>query len=210
MSRACFITFEGGEGAGKTTQAARLAEHLAEQGMNPLLTREPGGTAFGEALRQVLLRPDGPKPTALAELLVIFAARAQHLEEVVRPALQDGRFVICDRFTDASFAYQGHGRGLGDEVISALTTLVHPDLAPDLTLLFDIDPDIGTRRRAGRGPADRFESERQEFFHRVREGYLARADAEPGRFHVINAAGSEDEVAHCVHAALASRLGLPA
>lgn len=200
-----FITFEGGEGAGKSTQLARAAEWLRSRGVEVVVTREPGGTPRAERLRAILLeRDDEPMPRS-SELLLMFAARAVHLENLVRPAVARGAWVLCDRFTDATYAYQGGGRGLPKSQIDALVDIVHPDLQPDLTLLLDLPVAAGMARAASRngnsGP-DRFEAEQQAFFERVRATYLERARQEPGRFRVIDAAGSPDAVAQDVRAAL--------
>lgn len=179
-----FITLEGIDGAGKSTHVAWLAETLARRGHRVLVSREPGGTPLGEKLRELLLhqamRPD-------TEALLMFAARREHLETVIWPALEAGQWVLCDRFTDASFAYQGGGRGLAPERLHALEEWVHGGFQPDLTLLFDLPPELGqARMAASRGPLDRFEQEQADFHHRVREAYLARARAHPLRLHIID------------------------
>jgi len=203
--RGRFITFEGGEGAGKSTQLAHAAEWLRTRGVEVVVTREPGGTPRAERLRAILLeRDDEPMPQS-CELLLMFAARAAHLENLVRPAVARGAWVLCDRFTDATYAYQGGGRGLPNAQIDSLVDIVHPDLQPDLTLLLDLPVSEGMARAASRngsrGP-DRFESEQLAFFERVRATYLERARHEPARFRVIDAAGSPDAVAQAVRAAL--------
>lgn len=207
--RGRFITFEGGEGAGKSTQLARSAEWLRARGVDVIVTREPGGTARAERLRTILLeRDDEPMPQS-CELLLMFAARATHLENLVRPAVARGAWVLCDRFTDATYAYQGGGRGLPVSQIDALVDIVHPDLQPDLTLLLDLPVTDGLARAASRngsGGPDRFEAEQQAFFERVRATYLERAQREPRRFRVIDAAGSTDDVALAVRTALDSLL----
>ncbi len=189
-----FITLEGGEGVGKSTNLAFVAGLLASAGLDVLATREPGGTPLAERVRDVIVSASGEPVPPIAELLLIFAARALHIENSIRPALAAGRWVLCDRFTDASYAYQGAGRGLGEGPVSWLEAQVQGELRPDLTLLLDADPSIGLARAGARGPADRFEQERVEFFARVRAGYLARASAEPGRFRVIDASRPLDEV----------------
>jgi len=203
--RGRFITFEGGEGAGKSTQIARAAEWLRGRGVEVVLTREPGGTPRAERLRAILLeRSDEPMPQS-CELLLMFAARATHLENLVRPAVARGAWVLCDRFTDATYAYQGGGRGLPPAQIDALAGIVHPDLWPDLTLLLDLPVASGLARAADRNGADgpdRFESEQQHFFERVRSVYLDRARGEPGRFRVVDASGTVDEVTSAVRGAL--------
>lgn len=200
-----FITFEGGEGAGKSTQISRAAEWLRSRGVEVVLTREPGGTPRAERLRAMLLeRGTEPMPQS-CELLLMFAARATHLDNLVRPAVRRGAWVLCDRFTDATYAYQGGGRGLPTAQIDALVAIVHPDVQPDLTVLLDLPVDAGLARAAHRngtdGP-DRFEAEQQAFFERVRAAYLARAKREPARFRVIDAAASLDDVADDIRGAL--------
>lgn len=192
-TRAKFITLEGGEGAGKSTSRDFIVSLLEAQNIPFIQTREPGGTPIGEALRDVLLSKEGTAPSVTAELLMVFAARAQHLHEVIEPALRDGKWVLCDRFTDATYAYQGYGRGFELGQIEALETLVQRGRHPDLTLLFDIDPRLGMTRARQRAELDRFEEEHVEFFDRVREGYLTRAKNE-ARFRVIDASQSVDLV----------------
>ena len=192
-TRAKFITLEGGEGAGKSTSRDFIVSLLEEQNIPFIQTREPGGTPIGETLRDVLLSKEGTAPSVTAELLMVFAARAQHLHEVIEPALRDGKWVLCDRFTDATYAYQGYGRGFELGQIEALETLVQRGRHPDLTILFDIDPRLGMTRARQRAELDRFEEERVEFFDRVREGYLTRAKNE-ARFRVIDASQSIDLV----------------
>lgn len=192
-TRAKFITLEGGEGAGKSTSRDFIVLLLEEQNIPFIQTREPGGTPIGETLRDVLLSKEGTAPSVTAELLMVFAARAQHLHEVIEPALRDGKWVLCDRFTDATYAYQGYGRGFELGQIEALETLVQRGRHPDLTILFDIDPRLGMTRARQRAELDRFEEERVEFFDRVREGYLTRAKNE-ARFRVIDASQSIDLV----------------
>lgn len=185
--RGKFITIEGGEGGGKTTNREFVADWLRSRGVELEISREPGGTALGEAIRELLLTPDAPAPCAMAELLGIFAARAQHLAEVIEPALAAGRWVLCDRFTDATFAYQGAGRCIEWSVIEQLEQIVQGELRPDLVLLLDLDPAVGMARARARGEPDRFEREQMSFFRRVREGYLTRAAAVPNRYRVIDA-----------------------
>ncbi len=181
-----FLTLEGIEGAGKTTAREFIAAELRGNGVNVLETREPGGTELGEKIRALLLDPGQNRMSALAELLLIFAARAQHLEEVITPALESGFFVICDRFTDATFAYQGSGRGLDLTLIQTLADLVHPRIQPDLTVVLDTSPQKGLARARRRGELDRFERERVEFFERVRAGYIARTRSDPERYFVLD------------------------
>lgn len=192
-TRAKFITLEGGEGAGKSTSRDFIVSLLEEQNIPFIQTREPGGTPIGETLRDVLLSKEGTAPSVTAELLMVFAARAQHLHEVIEPALRDGKWVLCDRFTDATYAYQGYGRGFELGQIEALETLVQRGRHPDLTILFDIDPRLGMTRARQRAELDRFEEEHMEFFDRVREGYLTRAKNE-ARFRIIDASQSIDLV----------------
>ena len=186
--RGRFITIEGTEGAGKSTNIASLVEHLRARGLDVVSTREPGGTPVAERVRALLLEADNEAIEPLTELLLIFAARAQHLAMVIRPALAAGQWVVCDRFTDASFAYQGAGRGLGPEPVARLEALVHRDLKPDLTVYLDVPREQGLLRTQTRGQLDRFEVETDLFFERVRCCYLERAAAEPDRFRVVDAA----------------------
>jgi dTMP kinase len=181
--RGRFITFEGIDGAGKSTQIEVVANALRGRGLPLVITREPGGTQLGESLRALILNQ--PMVPA-AETLLLFAARAEHLERVIRPALGAGTWVLCDRFTDATYAYQAGGRGISPERIAALEHWVHPDLQPDLTLLFDVPPDVAARRLAHARSADRFEVEQVDSFAAVRRAYLARAAQEPQRFIVID------------------------
>ena len=181
-----FITLEGGEGAGKSTNLDYIHQQLLRAGIDIMLTREPGGSALGEHVRSLLLDPDN-KIHADTELLLMFAARAQHLQEKVYPALAKGTWILCDRFTDATYAYQGGGRGLDTARIEALEQWVQSDFRPYLTLLFDIPIDIGLERAGKRGKLDRFEQEERSFFEKVRQTYLDRAEAEPDRFRVIDA-----------------------
>lgn len=185
--RGKFITLEGGEGAGKSTSMASIQSWCREQGLGLCVTREPGGTPLAEEIRALLLTRRDEPVSPDAELLLMFAARAQHLENVIRPALARGEWVLCDRFTDATYAYQGDGRGLSRERIALLERFVQGDLRPDLTLLLDLPVEQGLARAAERGEKDRFESEQHAFFERVRQGYRARAQAEPDRFRVIDA-----------------------
>jgi dTMP kinase len=204
-----FITFEGGEGAGKSTQLARAAAWLRARGVETVVTREPGGTPRAERLRQVLLER-GPEPMPPAcELLLMFAARATHLENLVLPAVRRGAWVLCDRFTDATYAYQGGGRGLPTAQVDALVQIVHADTWPDLTLLLDLPVEVGlarARHRNGADGPDRFETEQQLFFERVRDVYLERARHEPARFRVVDAVAPVDEVTEAVCAALETLL----
>jgi len=182
-----FITVEGSEGAGKTTNLEFIRQRLSAAGKEPLLTREPGGTALGEQVRELLL---GHKHDGMAddtELLLMFAARAEHLAKVIRPALDAGRVVLCDRFTDATYAYQGGGRGLPEGRIAALEDWVQGALRPDCVIVLDVPVDVGMARAGQRSAPDRFEREKLDFFERVRAAYLARAAAAPQRYRVVNA-----------------------
>lgn len=202
MSAGRFITLEGIEGVGKSTQAGMLAERLESMGHAVVKTREPGGTEVGDRIRSVLLDPNRQAPVDDTELLLLFAARAEHLARVIRPALAAGQWVVCDRFTDASYAYQGGGRNIDPDRIAVLEQWVQQGLSPDRTLLLDLPVDEGLVRARGVGGGDRFERERQAFFERVRETYLARAGAEPGRFRVIDARGDPGTVGERLYAAL--------
>lgn len=189
-----FITLEGPEGAGKSTNRDYLAEHLREQGVDVLLTREPGGTPLAERVRELLLAPSDESMAADTELLLVFAARAQHLAQVIRPALARGCVVLCDRFTDATYAYQGGGRGLSEARIALLEEFVQGSLRPDLTLVFDLPIEVGLARAAARGRLDRFEQEGRQFFDAVRHTYLRRAAEQPERYRIIDAAQSLSDV----------------
>jgi dTMP kinase len=188
MNRGKFITLEGSEGAGKSTSLAYIQSYLAGQGVAVIGTREPGGTGIGEQLRNILLQGRGQGMASDTELLLMFAARAEHLDKLIRPALAAGQWVLCDRFTDATYAYQGGGRGIADARIRVLENWTQGDLRPDVTLLFDIPTAQGLQRAGRRSTPDRFEQEDQDFFERVRRRYLARAAEDPGRIHLINAA----------------------
>jgi dTMP kinase len=205
--RGQFITIEGVEGAGKSTVMDRIAAWLDQRGHQVVRTREPGGTELAERIRDILLDRRNQDLTGLTELLLMFAARAQHLGELIRPALERGDTVLCDRFTDATWAYQGGGRGLPGAQIAALEQLVHGDLQPDLTLLLDLPVRDGLTRASRRSASDRFESESVAFFERVRQNYLERAAAQPKRFAVIDAAPEPQAVWMQIEAALEERLG---
>ncbi len=196
-----FVSIEGIEGCGKSTQARRLAEWLGPQA---LLTAEPGGTALGRAIRELVLAKGG-RVSPVAELLLFFADRAQHVEEVVRPALAAGRTVVSDRYTDSTLAYQGYGRGLSLELVRSLAAHATGGLSPDLTVLIDVPVEIGLARARRRGVADRIEVEVREFHERVREGYHCLAREERTRWVVIDGSGDEAEVAMLVRAAVAAR-----
>ncbi len=184
--RGCFITLEGQDGAGKTTNLAIVGDTLERAGVDLVRTREPGGTTFGETLRDLVLNRRDLAISPWAELLTVFAARAQHIEELIEPALVSGRWVLSDRFTDATYAYQGGGRGVPQPSIAALEELVQGGLRPDLTLLFDVDIETGESRSARRSAADRFELEHSAFKRRVRRCYLELARRHPQRIHVID------------------------
>ncbi|WP_165671550.1 dTMP kinase [Metapseudomonas otitidis] len=183
-----FITLEGPEGAGKSTNRDFIAARLRERGVEVLLTREPGGTPLAERIRELLLAPSDESMAVDTELLLMFAARAQHLDRVIRPALVAGQVVLCDRFTDATYAYQGGGRGVSMARIAELERFVQGSLRPDLTLVFDLPVEVGLQRAAARGRLDRFEQEDRSFFEAVRQTYLERADQAPERYRVIDAA----------------------
>lgn len=200
------VTLEGGEGAGKTSAIAAIRERLQAAGHEVVLTREPGGTPLAERIRELLLNPQDEALAPETELLLMFASRAQHVREVVRPALRRGAFVVSDRFTDSSYAYQGAGRGLDSEWIAALERRA-VGVKPGLTLLLDLDVREGRARTAGRDLwPDRIESEQDDFFERVRAGFRARAAAEPQRFRVIDAAQPPAGVAAAVEAAITAYL----
>ena len=200
--RGRLISLEGGEGAGKSTLLAGLREHFLGRGADVLYTREPGGTPAGEAIRALVLDPAHHGIAAETELLLMFAARAQLVREVLQPALAAGRWVLCDRFTDASYAYQGGGRGIDAARIAELERLATGSLKPDLTLLLDLSVAHGRARASLRSDADRIETERDDFFERVRAAYLARAQAEPARFRVLDATLPPGEVLRAAVAAI--------
>jgi dTMP kinase len=214
MSR--FITFEGIEGSGKSTQVARASDLLTARGVTHLRTREPGGTPLGDAVRRILLHPEHDAMSPRAELLLVHAARAQHLEAVVRPALAAGKVVLCDRFEDSTRAYQGRGRGIPEEMIAALSELTAAGLRPDRTFLLDLDVEEGLRRARGRnaqpgGPASdegRIDSEAVEFHRRVRQGYLDLARRDPDRFRVLDGAEPAERIAARIAGELLQLLGL--
>jgi len=192
--QARFITVEGIEGVGKSTHMAFIQQWLEARGVKVETSREPGGTPLAEQIRDVLLAPRTENMPEMAELLMMFAARSVHLENRIRPALEQGRWLLCDRFTDATFAYQGAGRGMDIARIAELEEAVQGTLRPHLTLLLDAPVEIGLGRARARGEADRFEQEAVEFFRRVRQGYLARAQADPGRVRIVDASGSLEQV----------------
>lgn len=208
MKRGFFISLEGGEGAGKSTQHKRIVKWLSAHGKTVIETREPGGTIVSEQIRQVLLDTRNAGLNATAELLLMFAARSQLVQEVILPALSEGKFIVCDRFADASFAYQGGGRRLGADTVSKVEQLVLNGLRPDLTLLFDIPVELGMARVSGRGDSDRFEVESTRFFERVRKAYLDRAAEDPQRFRIIDASQDQEQVWQQVESVLQARLDL--
>ncbi|MBB1487468.1 dTMP kinase [Oceanospirillum sediminis] len=198
-----FITLEGSEGVGKSTNLAFIQHWLSERGLQPVMTREPGGTPMAEEIRTLLLQKRQETVSDKAELLLMFAARAQHLDTHIIPLLTEGRCVVSDRFTDATYAYQGYARGVDMSWITQLETLVQSDLRPDLTILLDLDIETAFKRVARRGEADRFEQEKTDFFDKVRSGYLDRARQEPDRFAVIDASQSIETVQHSIADVLA-------
>ncbi len=189
-----FITMEGIEGAGKSSQVQAMRAQIEGRGHNVVVTREPGGAPISEHVRRLLLDPANTGMAGDTELLLVFAARAEHLHKVIRPALDAGNWVVCDRFTDATYAYQGGGRGISAERIAQLERWVQGSLRPDLTIILDVDPQTGLARAGRRSDQDRFEQESIAFFRRVRECYLQRAQANPARYRVVDASGSMQEV----------------
>jgi dTMP kinase len=205
--RGRFITLEGGEGAGKSTNLEHVHQILVDAGLDVVLTREPGGTPLAEKIRDLLLDHKQTRMADDTELLLMFAARAQHLHEKIIPALEAGQWVLCDRFTDASFAYQGGGRQMDKSRIEMLEQWVQGELQPDLTLLLDIPVEQGMARAGARGELDRFEREQQDFFVRVRQAYLQRAEAAPGRFRIIDASQPLDVVKVQISSVMQTFLG---
>lgn len=206
MSRGRFITLEGGEGAGKSTQARAIRDWLQSRGREVVLTREPGGSPLAEAVRELVLRDWAEGIDVNTEVLLMFAARAAHMKQTIEPALAAGRDVICDRFVDSSYAYQGAGKGLAMHHLQALEALVLGDFRPDLTLLLDLSPQLGLARAHHRGSANRFEAESLAFMQRVRDCFLARAQAAPQRYVVIDAAQELPDVTAQILRALEHRL----
>ncbi len=202
MKRGKFITLEGGEGVGKSTNLNFLRHILESAGYTVVMTREPGGTDLAEKIRRLLLDKDSEAVTPMAELLMMFAGRAQHIHHVIEPALADGKWVLCDRFTDATFAYQGGGRGMDKTKIGWLEETVQGGLHPHLTLLLDAPVEIGMDRMIRRGDLDRFEREQTEFFERVRQSYLQCAKQAPQRFKVVDATLSLQQVQAQIRAAI--------
>ncbi len=189
-----FITVEGIEGVGKTTQLECICAHLHRRRIAYIRTREPGGTPLGEAIRELLLSHSWSSMHVDTELLLMFAARAEHLHSVIRPALREGKWIVCDRFTDATYAYQGGGRSVSEDRIGELEDWVQGGLRPDLTVLLDAEANVGLSRARNRSAADRFEQETRTFFERVRQGYLKRAMQQPNRFRVVDASRTREEV----------------
>ncbi len=209
MTRARFITLEGIEGAGKTTVADRLSQALRARGITVHATREPGGTKVAERIRALVLDRGEEHIGAVAETLLMFGARQVHIDNLIRPALTRGEWVLCDRFTDATHAYQGGGRGVDGQLIDQLAKAVHGDLWPDCTILLDVPVRVGLERmQARRGAIDRFEIESAQFFDRVRNRYLELARAAPERFRIVDATGKLDDVCDAAIAALDAALGL--
>jgi dTMP kinase len=204
--RGRFVTVEGIEGAGKSTQMDVIRQYLEERGISVVMTREPGGAPLSEAVRTLLLDPDNRGMSSDTELLLVFAARAEHLHKVIRPALESGDWVLSDRFTDATFAYQGGGRGIEAARIAILEEWVQGRLRPDMTLLLDVPVETGMTRIAGRGKPDRFEREDRQFFQRIRDSYLQRAAAEPQRIRLIDARAPVQQVSREALAAVSALL----
>ena len=206
--RGRFITIEGTEGVGKSTNVAYVKARIEAAGIELVLTREPGGTALAEQIRSMILEPREEAIAVDTELLLVFAARAQHIKQVIKPALERGAWVLSDRFTDATYAYQGFGRGIDTARIEQLESFVQGDLRPDLTLLLDAPVDIGLARASARGALDRIEQEKHCFFEKVREGYHHQLAKEPQRFALINAEKSLQAVEQQVSDVVQSRLGI--
>lgn len=208
-----FITFEGIEGSGKSTQIARAADYLTARGLEPLCTREPGGTPIGDALRGILLHPSHGDMTPLTELLLVYAARVQHLDEVIQPGLQAGKVILCDRYEDSTVAYQGFGREIPLNAIKMLSSLSTAGITPGLTFLLDLPVEEGLARAHRRNQDDlseaRLDREAVEFHRRVRQGFLSLAQQHPGRFRVINAMQPPEKVAHRIAHDLSLFLKLP-
>ncbi|MET0065495.1 MAG: dTMP kinase [Candidatus Thiodiazotropha sp.] len=205
--RGCFITVEGGEGAGKSSNLSYIRELLEQAGKSVVFTREPGGTELGEAIRELLLGHQHTGMSSDCELLLMFAARAEHLQAKILPALDQGAWVLCDRFTDASYAYQGAGRGLPRDRIAALENFVQGSLRPDLTLLLDLPVAVGLERAGKRSEPDRFEREAESFFEKVRQGYLEIAQQDRERVRVIDASVSLPDVQRQIRTVIHRFLG---
>ena len=208
MTRGRFISFEGGEGAGKSTQVKRLAVRLEAEGREVVLTREPGGSPGAEAIRDIVLRGDADRWSPVTETLLMYAARRDHIERVIRPALSRGAWVVCDRFADSTRAYQGAAGGTDPGLIAALETYILQEVRPDLTLMFDLPAEVGLARADARAGAEmRFESKGLAFHERLRDGFRAIAAAEPARCAIIDATGDRDSVERAVWATVTQRLG---
>ncbi len=205
--RGTFITFEGPEGSGKTTQLRLLAPWLSVHGIDPIVTREPGGTRISEAIRSVLHDPGHTEMTAETEILLYSAARAQLVSQVIRPALEAGKVVLCDRYYDSTYAYQGYGRGLPMEALRLITGFATQDLVPDLTLYLDVPPEIGLQRREDGGEEmNRLDREALDFHRRVREGYQAMIGEDPSRWRTIDATGPVDEIQSVIRGVVMERV----
>ena len=200
--RGKFITIEGQDGAGKSTNIAVIESFLQQQGISYIKSREPGGTPFSENIREILLNSSDTEIGDTAELLLVFAARAQHIEQVIEPALTRGDWVLCDRFTDATYAYQGYGRGLDLQLVKQLESSVQGTLRPDLTILLDLPIDVGESRAGARSSPDRFEQQQQSFKQQVRDGYLSLAKQHPDRIKVIDASQTRPVVAESIEVTL--------
>jgi dTMP kinase len=201
-----FITVEGVEGAGKSTNLSLIVECLEQSGIEVVCTREPGGTPFAESVRELLLAPRDENVDEVTELLLMFAARSQHLNALIRPSIASGKWVVCDRFTDATYAYQGGGRELGFDLVAKLEDLVQGDFRPDRTFYLDVPLEQGMQRVAERGEKDRFELEQSRFFERVRNAYLSMVEREPERFILIDASQPLEDVQADVRAQVANLL----
>ena len=209
-NRGCFITLEGGEGTGKTTQARRLAENLRDRGLAVVAVREPGGTPGAEEIRRLLVSGGVERWDPMCEALLLFAARRDLVERIIRPALLQGRWVVCDRFADSTMAYQGHGHGLGRQPVETLHRLAVPDLVPDLTVILDLPVEEGLRRaRQRRGDEDRFERLTPAFHERLRAGFREIAQRAPERCAIVDAVGPVEAVGARVQDVVERRLGLP-
>ena len=204
--RGRFITIEGTEGVGKTTNIEYIKQWLDDQAISYVSTREPGGTPLAEEVRQLLLANREEKVCSKAELLMMFAGRAQHIDQVIEPQLAKGNWVLCDRFTDATYAYQGAGREMGDELIKSLETMVQGAMRPDLTLVLDVPVELGLERAGKRSEPDRFEREKTDFFNRVRQAYLSMATNNPQRYKIIDASQNLEHVQLQIQATLTSFL----
>jgi dTMP kinase len=205
--RGRFITLEGSEGSGKSTNLAFIHQYLQQSGIDVVLTREPGGTPLGETIRELLLDHRNNEMAGDTELLLMFAARAQHLHELILPALEAGRWVLCDRFTDATYAYQGAGRGIAESRIALLEEWVQGELRPDLTLFLDLPVAQGLARAGERSAPDRFEREQLDFFERVRQGYLEQAARLPQRYRIVDASQPLEAVQSSLRDLLDTYLG---